>query len=125
MNYDYFTVDMVQSAHGRAPAVTTGIKRANPENIVFSYQGDGDLAAIGTAETVHAAARGKHHHHFHKQRDLRDDGRPDGPTTLPGQVTQTSPYGRKVDLAGYPVRICGCSRLLTVRHISNGCPSTA
>ncbi|MBE6733835.1 MAG: 2-oxoglutarate oxidoreductase, partial [Ruminococcaceae bacterium] len=57
MAYDYFDIDMVQAAHGRAPAVATGVKRANPENIVFTYQGDGDLAAIGTAETVHSAAR--------------------------------------------------------------------
>ncbi|MBR3972311.1 MAG: 2-oxoglutarate oxidoreductase, partial [Ruminococcus sp.] len=59
MAYDYFDIDMVQAAHGRAPAVATGVKRANPDNIVFTYQGDGDLAAIGTAETVHSAARGE------------------------------------------------------------------
>jgi 2-oxoglutarate ferredoxin oxidoreductase subunit beta len=107
MNYDYFTVDMVQSAHGRAPAVTTGIKRANPENIVFSYQGDGDLAAIGTAETVHAAARGENITIIFINNAIYGmTGGQMAPTTLPGQVTQTSPYGRKVDLAGYPVRIC-------------------
>ena len=61
MAYDYFDIDMVQAAHGRAPAVATGVKRANPENIVFTYQGDGDLAAIGPAETVHSAARGENH----------------------------------------------------------------
>lgn len=106
MNYDYFTVDMVQAAHGRAPAVATGLKRANPGNIVFTYQGDGDLAAIGTAETVHAAARGENITIIFINNAIYGmTGGQMAPTTLPEQVTQTSPYGRKVEQAGYPIRI--------------------
>jgi len=106
MNYDYFTVDMVQAAHGRAPAVATGVKRANPGNIVFTYQGDGDLAAIGTAETVHAAARGENITIIFINNAIYGmTGGQMAPTTLPEQVTQTSPYGRKVEQAGYPIRI--------------------
>jgi 2-oxoglutarate ferredoxin oxidoreductase subunit beta len=107
MAYDYFTVDMVQAAHGRAPAVATGIKRANPENIVFTYQGDGDLAAIGTAETVHAAARGENITIIFINNAIYGmTGGQMAPTSLPGQVTQTSPSGRNPDQAGYPVRVC-------------------
>ena len=94
MAYDYFTVDMVQAAHGRAPAVATGVKRANPENIVFTYQGDGDLAAIGMAETVHSAARGENITIvFINNAIYGMTGGQMAPTSLPGQVTQTSPYG--------------------------------
>ncbi|HAP55221.1 MAG TPA: 2-oxoglutarate oxidoreductase [Spirochaetaceae bacterium] len=107
MAYDYFTVDMVQAAHGRAPAVATGIKRANPKNIVFTYQGDGDLAAIGTAETVHAAARGENITIIFINNAIYGmTGGQMAPTSLPGQVTQTSPSGRNPDQAGYPVRVC-------------------
>ena len=77
--YDYFTCDMVEASHGRAPAVATGVKRSLPDNIVFTYQGDGDLASIGLCETVSAAARGENHGHLCQQRDLWHDGRPDGP----------------------------------------------
>ena len=107
MSYDYFDVDMVQAAHGRAPAVATGVKRANPENIVFTYQGDGDLAAIGTAETVHSAARGENITIIFVNNAIYGmTGGQMAPTTLPGQVTQTSPYGRDTNTVGFPLRIC-------------------
>lgn len=105
--YNYFECDMAQAAHGRAPAVGTGIKRANPDNIVFTYQGDGDLAAIGTAETVHAAARGENITVIFVNNAIYGmTGGQMAPTTMPGQVTQTSPYGRDVKTAGYPIRVC-------------------
>ena len=107
MAYNYFTVDFVQAAHGRAPAVATGIKRSDPENIVFTYQGDGDLAAIGTAETVHAAARRENITVIFVNNAIYGmTGGQMAPTTLPGQVTQTSPYGRDVSTVGYPVKVC-------------------
>lgn len=107
MSYDYFDVDMVQAAHGRAPAVATGVKRANPENIVFTYQGDGDLAAIGTAETVHSAARGENITIIFVNNAIYGmTGGQMAPTTLPGQVTQTSPYGRDTNTVGFPLRVC-------------------
>ena len=106
MAYDYFDVDFVQAAHGRAPAVATGVKRANPENIVFTYQGDGDLAAIGTAETVHSAARGENITIIFVNNAIYGmTGGQMAPTTLPGQVTQTSPYGRDVKTQGNPIRV--------------------
>ena len=106
LTYNYFTVDMVQAAHGRAPAVATGVKRANPENIVFTYQGDGDLAAIGTAETVHSAARGENITVIFVNNAIYGmTGGQMAPTTLPGQVTTTSPYGRDPALCGYPIRM--------------------
>ena len=105
--YNYFNCDMVQAAHGRAQAVATGLKRARPDNIVFSYQGDGDLAAIGTAETVHAAARGENITVIFINNAIYGmTGGQMAPTTLPGQVTQTSPYGRDVKYAGHPIRVC-------------------
>ncbi|MCQ2427263.1 MAG: thiamine pyrophosphate-dependent enzyme [Clostridia bacterium] len=105
--YNYFNVDMVQAAHGRAPAVATGVKRANPDNIVFTYQGDGDLAAIGTAETVHSAARGENITVIFVNNAIYGmTGGQMAPTSLPGQVTQTSPYGRDVNTVGYPVKVC-------------------
>ncbi|MBR6009184.1 MAG: 2-oxoglutarate oxidoreductase [Clostridia bacterium] len=105
--YNYFNCDMVEAAHGRAPAVATGVKRANPENIVFTYQGDGDLAAIGTAETVHSAARGENITVIFVNNAIYGmTGGQMAPTTLPGQITQTSPYGRQVETVGYPVRVC-------------------
>ena len=104
--YNYFNCDMVQAAHGRAPAVATGVKRANPENIVFTYQGDGDLAAIGTAETVHAAARGENITVIFVNNAIYGmTGGQMAPTSLPGQVTQTSPYGRDIKTVGYPIRV--------------------
>ncbi len=107
MNYDYFACDMVEAPHGRAPAVATGIKRARPENVVFTYQGDGDLAAIGTAETVHAATRGENITVIFVNNAIYGmTGGQMAPTSLPNQVTQTTPYGRDVNVAGYPVRVC-------------------
>lgn len=104
--YNYFECDMQQAAHGRAPAVATGIKRANPENIVFTYQGDGDLAAIGTAETVHAATRSENITVIFVNNAIYGmTGGQMAPTSLVGQVTQTTPYGRKVETQGYPVTI--------------------
>ena len=105
--YNYFNCDMVQAAHGRAPAVATGVKRSDSNNIVFTYQGDGDLAAIGTAETVHAAARGENITVIFVNNAIYGmTGGQMAPTTLPGQVTQTSPYGRNTDLVGFPVKVC-------------------
>ncbi len=107
MAYNYFNCDVVQAAHGRAPAVATGVKRADPNNIVFTYQGDGDLAAIGTAETVHSAARGENITVIFVNNAIYGmTGGQMAPTTLPGQVTQTSPYGRDVETVGYPVKVC-------------------
>lgn len=105
--YDYFNVDMVQAPHGRAPAVATGIKRVHPDASVFTYQGDGDLAAIGTAETVHAATRGENITVIFINNAIYGmTGGQMAPTTLPGQVTQTTPYGRDVKTAGNPIRVC-------------------
>ncbi|MBO4251653.1 MAG: MFS transporter [Clostridia bacterium] len=106
-SYNYFNCDMIQAAHGRAPAVATGAKRAHPENVVFTYQGDGDLAAIGTAETVHAAARNENITVIFVNNAIYGmTGGQMAPTTLPNQVTQTSPYGRDVTVVGYPVKVC-------------------
>ena len=107
MAYDYFNCDMIEAAHGRAPAVATGVKRSDPENIVFTYQGDGDLASIGMAETVHAAARNENITVvFINNAIYGMTGGQMAPTSLPGQVTQTSPYGRDVKHCGYPIRVC-------------------
>ncbi len=107
MAYDYFSCDMVEAPHGRAPAVATGLKRALPDNVIFTYQGDGDLAAIGTAETVHSATRGENITVIFINNAIYGmTGGQMAPTTLPGQVTQTTPYGRDVNYAGYPVRVC-------------------
>ncbi|MBR6748040.1 MAG: 2-oxoglutarate oxidoreductase [Clostridia bacterium] len=105
--YNYFNCDMIQAAHGRAPAVATGAKRANPDKVVFTYQGDGDLAAIGTAETVHAATRGENITVIFVNNAIYGmTGGQMAPTTLPGQVTQTTPFGRDVKEAGNPIRVC-------------------
>ena len=107
MAYDYFNCDMIQAPHGRAPAVATGVKRALPDNVVFTYQGDGDLIAIGTAETIHAATRGENITViFINNATYGMTGGQMAPTTIPNQVTQTSPYGRDVSTAGYPIRVC-------------------
>ena len=104
--YDYFNCDMMEAAHGRTPAVATGIKRVLPDRAVFTYQGDGDLASIGTAEIVHAATRGeKITVIFVNNAIYGMTGGQMAPTTLPGQVTTTSPYGRDVSHCGYPVRV--------------------
>ena len=104
--YDYFNCDMMEAAHGRAPAVATGIKRAHPDRAVFTYQGDGDLTSIGTAEIVHAATRGERITVLFVNNAIYGmTGGQMAPTTLPGQVTTTSPYGRDVNHCGYPVRV--------------------
>ncbi len=105
-NYLYFNCDMVQAAHGRAPAVATGIKRVHPGNIVFTYQGDGDLASIGTAEIVHAANRGEKITTIFINNGIY--GMTSGqmaPTTLLGQVTTTSPFGRRSEFEGFPINM--------------------
>ena len=107
MAYNYFRCDMVEAAHGRAPDVATGIKRSLPENIVFTYQGDGDLASIGMAETVHSATRNENITVIFVNNAIYGmTGGQMAPTSLPGQVTQTSPYGRDVNTVGYPIRVC-------------------
>jgi len=107
MAYNYFACDMAEAAHGRAPAVATGIKRADPEKIVFTYQGDGDLASIGMAETVHSATRNENITIIFINNAIYGmTGGQMAPTSLPGQVTQTSPYGRDVTQCGYPIRVC-------------------
>ncbi|NNG67251.1 thiamine pyrophosphate-dependent enzyme [Caldanaerobacter subterraneus] len=104
--YEFFNCDMQQAAHGRAPAVATGIKRVHPDKVVFTYQGDGDLAAIGTAEIVHAAARGeKITVIFVNNANYGMTGGQMAPTTLVGQRTTTTPYGRKPEVNGYPIRV--------------------
>ena len=104
--YDYFNCDMYEAAHGRAPAVATGVKRAmGPDTMVFTYQGDGDLASIGTAEIVHAAHRGeKITTIFVNNAIYGMTGGQMAPTTLPGQKTSSSPLGRDVETQGYPIR---------------------
>lgn len=106
--YNYFNFDMIEAAHGRAPAVATGVKRADPENnIVFSYQGDGDLASIGMAETVHSATRNENITIIFINNAIYGmTGGQMAPTSLIDQVTQTSPYGRKAEDCGYPIKVC-------------------
>jgi len=107
MAYDYFACDMVEAPHGRAPAIATGLKRVLPDNVIFTYQGDGDLAAIGTAETVHSATRGENITIIFVNNAIYGmTGGQMAPTTLPGQVTQTTPYGRDTSVAGHPIRVC-------------------
>jgi len=104
--YNYFDVDFQEAAHGRAPAVATAIKRLNPDCFVFTYQGDGDLAAIGTAETIHAANRGENITMVFINNGIYGmTGGQMAPTTLVGMKSATTPYGRRVDLNGYPLRI--------------------
>ncbi len=105
--YEYFDTDAVQAAHGRGPAVATGIKRVKPDSVVFTYQGDGDLASIGMAEIVHAAARGENFTVIFINNAVF--GMTQGqmaPTTLMGQETTTSPRGRTAEEAGWPIRVC-------------------
>jgi len=107
MAYNYFECDMIQAPHGRAPAVATGVKRARPDNVVFTYQGDGDLAAIGTAETVHVGARGENITVIFINNAIYGmTGGQMAPTSLPGQVTTTSPYGRDLKIQGNPIHVC-------------------
>ncbi len=105
--YNFFECDMIQAPHGRAPAVATGVKRARPDDIVFTYQGDGDLAAIGTAETVHVGARGENITIIFINNAIYGmTGGQMAPTSLPGQVTTTSPYGRDLHVQGNPIHVC-------------------
>ena len=105
--YNYFNCDMIEAAHGRAPAVATGMKRTHQDTVIFTYQGDGDLAAIGTAETVHAATRGENITIIFINNAIYGmTGGQMAPTTLPGQVTTTSPYGRDRKIQGNPIRVC-------------------
>jgi 2-oxoglutarate/2-oxoacid ferredoxin oxidoreductase subunit beta len=105
--YEYFNLDMLQAAHGRAPAVATGLKRVLPEGTVFTYQGDGDLAAIGLAEIVHAALRGENITVIFVNNAIYGmTGGQIAPTTLLGQKTTTSPGGRQVGQSGHPIKIC-------------------
>lgn len=105
--YNFFECDMIQAAHGRAPAVATGVKRSHPDRVVFTYQGDGDLAAIGTAETVHIAARGENVTTIFVNNAIYGmTGGQMAPTSMPGQITTTSPYGRDRKIHGMPIRVC-------------------
>ncbi len=111
--YDYLDVDMVEVAHGRAPAVATGMKRTNPDKIIFSYQGDGDLAAIGTGEIIHAAHRGEQITViFINNAVFGMTGGQMAPTTLLGQVTTTTPLGRDAEKQGYPLQVSELLALL-------------
>ncbi|MDA8083274.1 MAG: thiamine pyrophosphate-dependent enzyme [Nitrospiraceae bacterium] len=104
--YDYFDFDMIEAAHGRPPAVATGLKRTMPGTVVFTYQGDGDLAAIGTAEIIHAAARGENISVFFVNNATYGmTGGQMAPTTIPGQRTATTPGGRDIQNHGHPLRI--------------------
>jgi 2-oxoglutarate ferredoxin oxidoreductase subunit beta len=104
--YNYFDVDFAEAAHGRAPAMATGLKRVGPDKVIFTYQGDGDLAAIGTAEIVHAANRGETFTTIFVNNAIYGmTGGQMAPTTLPGQVTTSSPTGRDVEEAGFPIRM--------------------
>ncbi len=105
--YDYFTCDMIEAAHGRAPAVATGVKRVRPDLFVFTYQGDGDLASIGIAETIHSAARGENITViFINNAVYGMTGGQMAPTTLPGMKTSTTPRGRDAKAAGNPIKVC-------------------
>jgi len=115
--YNYFNVDFAEAAHGRAPAMATGLKRLLPEHVVFTYQGDGDLAAIGTGEIVHAATRGENITTIFINNAIYGmTGGQMAPTTLPGQQTRSSPTGRDVELTGYPIRMA---------ELLGGMPGTA
>lgn len=104
--YNYLDIDWIEAAHGRAPAIATAVSRLYPHNLVFTYQGDGDLAAIGTCETIHAANRGENITIIFINNAIYGmTGGQMAPTTLIGQKTATTPYGRRVDLNGYPLKI--------------------
>ena len=111
--YNYVDVDWVEAAHGRAPAVATAISRLWPENVVFTYQGDGDMSAIGTAESIHAANRGENIVMVFVNNAIYGmTGGQMAPTTLIGQKTATTPYGRRVDLNGHPLEITNLMAIL-------------
>ena len=111
--YNYIDIDWIEAAHGRAPAIATAVNRLYPGNLVFTYQGDGDLAAIGTAETIHAANRGENITIIFINNAIYGmTGGQMAPTTLLGMKTATTPYGRRVDLNGYPSKISNVLSLL-------------
>jgi 2-oxoglutarate ferredoxin oxidoreductase subunit beta len=104
--YNYVDIDWIEAAHGRAPAIATAVKRLQPSRMVFTYQGDGDLAAIGTCESIHAANRGENITIIFINNAIYGmTGGQMAPTTLEGMKTSTTPYGRRVDLNGYPLKI--------------------
>ena len=105
-SYDFFNVDVVEAPHGRSLAVATGVKRSKPNKVVFTYQGDGDLASIGIGETIHAMTRGEKVTTICINNTTYGmTGGQGGPTTLLGQVTTTTPQGRKVEVSGYPLKV--------------------
>ncbi|WP_284037400.1 thiamine pyrophosphate-dependent enzyme [Neobacillus sp. 114] len=107
LSYEYFNCDMTQAAHGRAPAVATGVKRVLPDRMVFTYQGDGDLASIGISEVIHAAARGENITVIFVNNAIYGmTGGQMAPTSLIGQKTATTPYGRDVSVHGSPIKVC-------------------
>lgn len=111
--YNYIDIDWIEAAHGRAPAIATAVKRLNPDKMVFTYQGDGDLAAIGTAETIHAANRGENITIIFINNGIYGmTGGQMAPTTIEGMKTSTTPYGRRADLNGYPLPISEMLSLL-------------
>lgn len=115
--YDYFNFDMLEAAHGRPPAVATALKRVMPDKIIFSYQGDGDLAAIGTSEIIHAASRGENFSVFFiNNATYGMTGGQMAPTTLEGQHTTTTPGGRNSETSGYPLRMS--ELLATIKGVS-------
>lgn len=118
--YNYLDIDFHEAAHGRAPALATAIKRLQPNKYVFTYQGDGDLAAIGTAETIHACNRGENIVIIYINNGIYGmTGGQMAPTTLKGMVTATTPYGRQTELAGYPLNITDLLvRLEGVRYVT-------
>jgi 2-oxoglutarate ferredoxin oxidoreductase subunit beta len=128
--YEYLDVDMQEAAHGRAAAVATGVKRMLPDRYVFSYQGDGDLAAIGTAETIHACNRGENFTFIFINNGIYGmTGGQMAPTTLEGQKTSTSPYGRDVAKVGMPLKICEIvsqfDRVAYVERVTCNTPANA
>ena len=105
-SYDFFNVDVVEAPHGRSLAVATGVKRSKPNKVVFTYQGDGDLASIGIGETIHAMTRGEKVTTICINNTTYGmTGGQGGPTTLLGQVTTTTPHGRQVEVSGYPLKV--------------------
>lgn len=126
--YVYLNVDMVEAPHGRAPAVATGIKRAQPDKVVFTYQGDGDLAAIGTSEIVHAANRGERFTTIFINNAIYGmTGGQMAPTTMVGQRTSTTPYGRRPENDGFPLRVCellsNCAGAAYLERVSLSAPA--
>ena len=124
--YEYMSCDIIEAAHGRAPAVATGVKRVLADRVVFSYQGDGDLASIGTAEIVHAAARGENISVFFINNTTYGmTGGQMAPTTLIGQKTTTCPSGREASVNGYPIRVCEMLATLDGPcYLERVCPTT-